>query len=216
MKRCLILTGGKLDTDFARSFLEKEHFQKIIAVDGGLKAARELQIMPDVAVGDFDTAEPALLAFFRKQEHIIWDVHNPKKDDTDTELAIRRAIAMGCDETVLLGATGGRLDHLLGNIHLLFPCLQTGMNACIIDPQNKLYLIDTEHTFKRGELWGKYISFLPLTEEVKGITLTGFRYPLTDTDIQIGTSLCISNEVEEEEAKIAFEDGVLIVVESHD
>ena len=34
------MTGGKLDLAFARSFLEKETFDKIIAVDGGLKRDR--------------------------------------------------------------------------------------------------------------------------------------------------------------------------------
>ena len=123
---------------------------------------------------------------------------------------------MGAGYIVLLAATGGRLDHLLGNIHLLYPCLQRGVEACILHPGNKLYLIDGERRFKRREVWGTYISFLPLTEEVKGITLRGFKYPLTDKDIAIGTSLCISNELAADEAVITLQDGVLIVVESRD
>lgn len=55
MKRCLIMTGGKLDLAFARSFLEKETFDKVIAVDGGLKAVKELGLVPDYIVGDFDS-----------------------------------------------------------------------------------------------------------------------------------------------------------------
>ena len=55
MKRCLIMTGGKLDLAFARAFLEKETFDKIIAVDGGLKAVKELGLVPDYIVGDFDS-----------------------------------------------------------------------------------------------------------------------------------------------------------------
>ena len=124
MKRCLVLTGGRLDLAFAGSFLEKEEFHKIVAVDGGLKAARALGITPDVIVGDFDSADPSVLACYRKQEHIIWEVHQPEKDDTDTELALKRAMAMACTEIVLLGATGGRLDHMIGNIQLLYPCLR--------------------------------------------------------------------------------------------
>ena len=117
---------------------------------------------------------------------------------------------------MILGATGGRMDHMLGNIHLLFPCLQKGIEAYILDCQNRIYLIDGEHTFRSSGLWGRYISFLPLTEHVDGITLTGFKYPLFDKDIEIGTSLCISNELTGEEGTITFTDGVLIVVESHD
>ena len=105
---------------------------------------------------------------------------------------------------------------MIGNIHLLFPCLQKGTYAEIVDPQNRLYLIDGEHTFRKDAVWGKYISFLPLTQEVKGITLKGFKYPLADRDIFIGTSLCISNELVEEEGRITLSDGVLITVESHD
>ena len=90
------------------------------------------------------------------------------------------------------------------------------MEACILDPGNKLYLIDGERRFKRREVWGTYVSFLPLTEEVRGITLRGFKYPLTDRDISIGTSLCISNELAADEAVITLQDGVLIVVESRD
>ena len=51
---------------------------------------------------------------------------------------------------------------------------------------------------------------------MKGITLRGFKYPLTDKDIAIGTSLCISNELAADEAVITLQDGVLIVVESRD
>lgn len=216
MKSCLILTGGMMDLPFAGEFLKKESFSRIIAVDGGLEAAKALGLTPDIIVGDFDTVSPEVLAYYRKMEHIVWEVHQPEKDDTDTELAIKRAIALGCTRTVLLGATGGRLDHMIGNTHLLFPCLQKGMETYIVDSRNRLYLIDGQHTFYKKDLWGKYISFLPLTQEVKGITLRGFKYPLTDRDISIGTSLCISNELVKEEGTIDFSDGVLIVVESHD
>ena len=216
MKRCLIITGGPIDLGFARSYLSGEGFDRVIAVDRGLNAAWALGIVPDVIVGDFDSADPAALADFRRREHIVWEVHQPEKDDTDTELAIKRAAAMGAGYIVLLGATGGRLDHLLGNIHRLYPGLQRGVEACILDPGNKLYLIDGERRFKRREVWGTYISFLPLTEEVKGITLRGFKYPLTDKDIAIGTSLCISNELAADEAVITLQDGVLIVVETRD
>ena len=86
----------------------------------------------------------------------------------------------------------------------------------LLDEQNKVYLLDEGRDFFEETLWGKYVSFLPLTQEVKGITLTGFKYPLQEKDIEIGTSLCISNELAEEEARIQFREGVLICVESHD
>lgn len=216
MKRCLIITGGPLDLSFAAAFLEKEAFEKIIAVDSGLEGVKALGLEPDMIVGDFDSVKPEILEYYRTREHIVWDVRQPEKDETDTELALMKAQAAGCSRIAVLGATGGRLDHMLGNIHLLFPCLQTGIEAYILDSRNRLYLIDGERVFRRDETWGKYISFVPLTEKVAGITLTGFKYPLFQKDIEIGTSLCISNELWEEEGRITFTDGVLIVVESRD
>ena len=65
MKRCLILTGGKLSLAFAGSFLKKSKYEKVIAVDGGLEAAKELGIIPDVIVGDFDTVRPEILSYYR-------------------------------------------------------------------------------------------------------------------------------------------------------
>ena len=105
MKRCLIVTGGKLDLSFAGPFLKNQSFERIIAVDGGLKAVKELGLEPDVIVGDFDSVDPLVLEYYRSREHIVWDVRRPEKDETDTELAFLRAQAMGCTDLVILGAT---------------------------------------------------------------------------------------------------------------
>lgn len=72
MRRCLIITGGKLDLAFARSFLEKETFDKIIAVDGGLKAVKELGLVPDYIVGDFDSVSNEIREEFRQYPFIVW------------------------------------------------------------------------------------------------------------------------------------------------
>lgn len=218
MRKGLIVTGGKLDLAFARSFLDENRFDKIIAVDAGLAVADVLGLVPDYVVGDFDTADAALMEKYKKMPHIVWEVHKPEKDETDTELARSCAVSLGCGEIAFLGATGGRLDHLIGNIHALYDCMQRGIMAYLIDAQNKLYLLDEGKTFYRERQWGKYVSFLPYTEEVRGITLRGFKYPLTGKNIRRGeeVGLCISNEVAEARAELHFEEGVLICVESHD
>lgn len=218
MKNCLIVTGGKLDLAFARSFLKKEKFDKVIAVDGGLESAKELGLIPDYVVGDFDTVKESVLDQYKEIPYIVWEKHRPEKNETDTELARSRALTLGCGRIVFLGATGGRLDHMLGNIDVLCACMQKGVEAWIVDNQNRLYLLDEGKTFRREELWGKYVSFLPYTEQVLGITLTGFKYPLNRKNIRRGeeAGLCISNEVVEESAEITFEDGIVICVESKD
>lgn len=218
MRSCLVVTGGRIDLSFARSFLEKNSFDRVIAVDAGLEAADALGLVPDYAVGDFDTVSAPILERYRQMPFIVWECHRPEKNETDTELARSRALTLGCEEIVFLGATGGRLDHMLGNIHTLAACLKSGVKAYLIDRQNKLYLLDEGKRFSRSLLWGNYVSFLPYTEEVTGITLEGFRYPLERKDIRRGeeVGLCISNELAGEEATLHFEDGILVCVESRD
>ena len=97
MRRCLIITGGKLDLAFAHSFLEKETFDKIIAVDGGLKAVKELGLVPDYIVGDFDSVSNEIREEFRQYPFIVWEQHKPEKNETDTELARNRALTLSCE-----------------------------------------------------------------------------------------------------------------------
>lgn len=218
MKTCLIVTGGKLDLAFAQSFLEKEPFDRVIAVDGGLENAERLGLIPDYIVGDFDTVDPEVLERFRRKPYIVWEQHKPEKNETDTELARNRALTLGCGRIVFLGATGGRIDHMLGNLDALCACLQQGIEAWMVDRQNRIMLLDGAHSFSKATQWGKYVSFLPYTEEVRGIILKGFKYPLNGKDIRRGeeVGLCISNEIAEDYAEITFEDGILICVESRD
>ncbi|MFR3727354.1 thiamine diphosphokinase [Lacrimispora sp.] len=213
----IIVAGGPLDHGFAERFLEKRRYDVVIAVDRGLNAVFNLNLTPDAIVGDFDSVEQSVLRNYKsRKESITWEIHNPEKDETDTELALNTAIRLGCTKLIILGATGGRQDHFLGNLHLLYPCLKKGVEASIVDERNWITVIEKSRTFEADKIYGKYISFLPLSEEVKGITLTGFKYPLFKKDITIGTSLCISNELTDLSGKVEFDSGTLICVESRD
>ncbi len=227
MKTGLILTGGRIELSFAGDFLrnlkqladtEEEGPGCVIAVDGGLETAERLGLWPDAVAGDLDTVRADVLRRFRGREGIVWNVREPEKDETDTQLAVRTAMELGCGRLILLGATGGRLDHELSNIHLLKSCLDAGVRAEIYDACNRLYLLDGHKTWKKGQEYGRYVSFLPFTERVKGITLKGFKYPLDRKDIAIGeeAGLCVSNEIVCDEAEISFDGGILICVESKD
>lgn len=222
MKPCLMVTGGPLDLEFAAGFLKNRSYEFIIAVDGGVSSCMRLGLHPQLLVGDFDTFGRDRILEYRPEPGVTVDIHRPEKDETDTELAFSAALTAGYREADVLGATGGRIDHELSNIHLMAQGIRRGLSVRLYDRQNKISLIDSEfekeRVFYRSRLYGKYVSFLPLTEEVKGITLTGFKYPLKDKDISIlkNPSLCISNEVSEERAVMSFQKGILICVESRD
>lgn len=212
----LIITGGSISDTFAASYFAASKYSRVIAVDHGLEAADRLGIKTDIVVGDFDSVDPSVLKRYQKDPQVRFESHSPIKDFSDTELAIDLALQERWDEIDILGGTGSRLDHTLTNIHLLLAPLAAGIPCYITDPYNRIYLLDQGKTFYKKECFGPYLSFLPLTTEVKGITLRGFSYPLTDKDIRIGTSLCISNELKEDSGTIRFNEGILICMETRD
>lgn len=219
-KRILILTGGTISTDFAKEFLKDQKFDTIIAADSGLKSVEELNLPVDYILGDFDSVPTDTLekyrAYANDKKHIIMKEYNPKKDETDTQIAIQLAVELKADEIVILGATGTRIDHLLANIHLLYIPLKQNRNACIVDEHNKIYLIDQNTMLNKDELYGTYLSLLPLTETVSHVTLEGFKYPLTKRNLHVGESIGVSNEVVSPNAHILFESGIIVVIESKD
>jgi thiamine pyrophosphokinase len=88
-------------------------------------------------------------------------------------------------------------------------------------------MIDKEHTGtcvlkKRGKQekeqnrQEEYISLIPYTEKVTGITLTGFQYPLKNETLTIGISRGISNMLLEEKGSIQIEDGILMIICARD
>lgn len=211
----LIITGGGCDVPFTHSYIKKQNIDKVIAADKGVQYAVQLGITPDIILGDFDSLETEW-----KQKMEEWNVKiisfPPEKDYTDTHLAILCAIEEGADEITLIGATGTRLDHTWANVGLLQMAMEQGVQARIVDKHNRISMINKTTMILKKEMFGDYISLIPYTEKVTGITLTGFYYPLADAELTLGISLGISNELVDEKGIIELEKGNLVVIESRD
>jgi len=190
--------------------------QNIIAGDKGLEALYQLKIIPNHVVGDFDSVSPEILEFYKKQSQIIFHTFNAEKDNTDTDIAFKLAIQLKSSKITILGALGKRMDHAIANIHILKDALEANIPCQIIDEHNRIYLINKEMTLEKDKVYGKYVSLIPLTSTVEGLTLTGFKYPLNHYTLPIGTSLGISNEIIGDIAHIEMKKGILIVIESRD
>ncbi len=227
----MILTGGRIDDDFALSFLKKEKFDEIIVVDGALavwdRMADKLLQCKDkpanlICVGDFDTIDHKILHRYEKRSDISLHRFKPEKDYTDTEIAVQLAIAHGAErkdektEIVLLGATGSRLDHSLANLHLLEQIKAAGMQGVIVDKHNRLRLLEGCVTLKKSEAFGDYVSLIPITPVLTSVTLKGFKYPLTGQNVDRSVSLCVSNELIEATGEIDIQKGSAWLIESRD
>ena len=190
--------------------------QNIIAGDRGLEALYQLKIIPNHVVGDFDSVSPEILEFYKKQSQIIFHKFNAEKDNTDTDIALQLAIRLKSSKITIMGTLGKRMDHAIANIHILKDALEANIPCQMIDEYNRIYLINKEMTLEKEKVYGKYVSLIPLTSIVEGLSLTGFKYPLKDYTLPIGTSLGISNEIIGDTAHIEMKNGILIVIESRD
>ncbi|MFC4809528.1 thiamine diphosphokinase [Paenibacillus sp. GCM10023250] len=210
-KRIVIVTGGRLG-DWALPLIEPDDF--LIGADAGALFLARRGLRPDIALGDFDSVTAEELALVRRVSAETREYDPVDKDYTDTELAWRLAVAKRPKEIVLVGGLGTRFDHTLANVHLLRFAAREGVPACLADEHNRIRLVS--RSLRIADEGFPYISLLPLTESVTGITLTGFRYPLADAAIEIGQSIGISNKLTGGEGMIAIKEGLLLAIESRD
>lgn len=214
--RGLIITGGNIRDEFACEKIKTGGYDMIMAADSGMDFLYRNHLTPDIIVGDFDSVDHDALDFFREDKRIEFCRLDPVKDDTDTEYAIRDALSRGITQITILGGTGSRLDHVLGNISLLGIGLEENVEIELVDEHNRVRMIDKPLSIRRDEQFGRFVSLIPYTGNVEHVTLTGFKYTLDDYTMGGFNSLGVSNEIKEEVARIEFSSGILLVIESVD
>ncbi len=181
----------------------------VIAADGGANWLSSQGRAPDVLVGDMDSVSPQVL-------HSLDDGrcrvvrHSPRKDETDTELALHQAMAMGATRIVILGATGGRIDHTLANVVLLLMPKLAGIETVIFDGCSYLSIVRRAGLI-RGRV-GDVVSLIPIGGSAEGIVTEGLEYPLHDETLRLGAARGVSNVLIRPEAHITVRRGNLVAV----
>jgi thiamine pyrophosphokinase len=210
-KRMLLFAGGNLGDWALENIHEDDH---LIGVDRGALFLIRHGLVPHLAIGDFDSVTAEELSVIRERSRHLITCDPVMKDLTDTEMAFAWAMNRQPDEIVLLGGLGTRFDHTLANVHLLLKGLRAGIHCRIVDEKNEVMLIDKPTRVSQGRF--SHVSLLPLSEQVNGITLEGFQYPLHRATLRIGDSLGISNVLQAEQGTIHVESGMLVVIKSID
>ena len=221
--KVLLITGGKVNMNFAEEYTASQEYDTVVCADSGLNTAYRLGMPVHYFMGDFDSVSPEILEAYREgkvegSEQCEWVRYPKEKDYVDTQLVLEWILEKGADEITFLGATGGRLDHFLANINILMLALKQKVPAYIVDSRNRIRLTDSTLSIERQDMYGKYLSLLPLTSTVTGVTLRGLKYLIEDYTLEVGIARAISNEMDEtsDKAEILLRTGVLIVVESKD
>ena len=215
MINTLIVSGGNIEKDFFHEIYLNNRFDYVIASDKGLEVLDKCKVKPNYIIGDFDSLnEEILRKYVNDNEKKIIKL-NPEKDYTDTHMALKLAIELKSTNLTIIGAIGTRLDHTLANVHILKETLEKDIECRIMDSRNEIQLINRKTTLELDENY-RYISLIPLTTMAKGVTLTGFKYPLLNATLEVGHSVGVSNEQIEQIAQINLEEGILILIKSRD
>ena len=191
----------------------KEKSDILICADGGAKHLYKAGLMPNVIVGDLDSIDKETLEYYNKLKVQFYKFPS-EKDKTDTEIAIDYAIEKNVSEIILLGVTGTRLDHTIGNIMLLFRLLNQNIKARIVDEHNEIYITDGDLKLEKED--GVFVSIIPIYKDAKEVTLKGFKYETNKLEFKLGTTIGISNEIISEYGNINIKDGTCLVIKSRD
>ncbi|MFV9509921.1 thiamine diphosphokinase [Tepidibacillus sp. LV47] len=213
-KKDIFIVSGGILTERLVSMIKEDDL--IIGVDRGAEWLIEHGLSPHYIVGDFDSANSSFLEAIKEKYGDKIYRFPSEKDETDTELAVRFAISLQPKSITIIGAIGTRLDHVLANIHVLLLGERQHIPSQIYGTNNRIRLVLPDKTLyvQKGEY--KYISLLPFTEKVEGISIQGFKYPLSQASMEVGQPYGISNELVDEKGTILIEKGILLVIESKD
>ena len=227
-RRALVLANGSVPDRERLPAGTLDQVDLVIAADGGLRTAAALGLRPHLAVGDFDSAEPALVAR-AEAEGVAIERVAAEKDESDLELAVRAAVARGATEIVILGALGGsRVEHTLAGLALL------SLAAVAAGPRFEIAIVDERSTIRllAGAAGGSaddgavrpaasldihgapgdYVSLQPWGGDAIGVTTRGLRYPLHDEPLLMGPSRGLSNELTGPHGRVSCRSGQLLVI----
>lgn len=211
MKIAILTNGSIVDYDFYKERLKK--YDYIICADGGLAHAMKLDLVPQAALGDFDSTPNHVVEFFHSKGTKIIK-YSAIKNETDTEIALDFAMNKKPESIDILAGLGSRFDHSLANVHLLKKALDKGVFCQIVTEKNDIILIDSEIRLEGEE--GDGISLLPLTETVSHVYTRGLAYPVRNGEFHIGAPYGVSNYMNYPLAEIKIDGGLLLIIKYKD
>ncbi len=199
MNACTIFCAG----EFTRLLQPIAPGSTVIAADGGLRHTRNLGLQPDVILGDFDSLG-----------HIPQgaQVFPVEKDDTDSMLAIKQGLFMGCDRFYLYGALDGhRVDHTMANFQALHYLCDHGARGYLIGNRQIVCALQ-DGAIEFPASFAGYLSVFCLGADARGVTLQGVKYEVRNATLTAGFPLGVSNQFVGKVARVEVENGTLLLI----
>jgi thiamine pyrophosphokinase len=210
MSKFAILLGGGLTV--TSRLLAQIEGARVIAADSGIMHAASLGVVPELWVGDFDSAGSELAVQYAE---IPREAFPPEKDQTDGAIAVDAALARGAKEFIMVGGLGGQADHTLGHFGLMLKLARDGRRSVLTSGDEEAHAVLPGVT-ALDLAAGVRLSIIPFAD-LEGLDLTGVRWPLANRTVPLGDTLTLSN-VATGAVRIALRQGygIAIAYPNHD
>ena len=182
----------------------------VIGVDHGCAIALKNKLSLTMVIGDFDSLSSADYALLKKSG-IPLKTFPTNKDKSDAELAIDWAIQQGYETLMVLGFSGGRLDHQQALIQAIFKYKHPGLTLQTPD-QSIQYLSKGIHLIQK-ETPFQVFSMFTFSKAV--VSLKGATYPLNKTKIDVTSIYTLSNGwISQAPAELTLHAGEMLLFRS--
>lgn len=177
----------------------------IVCCDGAAEKLVANGLEPGIIIGDLDSVSPELRERYRS---IL--VQDSDQETNDLTKAVKWCVTQGIREVDILGATGIREDHTLGNISLLAD-YKNDIDAIMLTDTGSFRVYDCSVTIASHP--GQQVSLFSIDPSLK-VTSTGLKYPLTNLTLHSWWRGTL-NEATGDSFSLEFGNGLLIVFSEH-
>ena len=151
---------------------------RVVCCDGAAQALLDFGRTPDYVVGDLDSIPPELRAMLAGRA-----VHIAEQDDNDLAKAFSFCLSKGWEDIAILGATGRREDHALGNFSHLFEFAARARSVEMVTDYGTFTPVRPEKTARRFLCEkGQAVSLFAETPSTL-VTTRGLHWPLANAPL---------------------------------
>ena len=198
--KAVILADGSFPThEIPLGYLRNA--DQIICCDGSAENLVLTDLEPEAIVGDLDSLSPEIAEKFSDRLFKV-----SEQDTNDLTKAINWSIKKGYKEIIILGATGKREDHTIGNISLLGEYCREIKVSMVTDTGTIIPLLKSSKVLSFP---GQQVSIFSIDPETE-ITSKGLKYKLKGLKLHNWWRASL-NEATGESFELRFTGGPLIV-----
>lgn len=182
----------------------------IVCADGAAQALLKSNHPPTVIVGDLDSLKPDAYKWADALDIPI-ERHKADKDQTDGELALDKALALGATSILVLGGHGGRSAMFLANLKLLRRAHDANLEASMVGRGESVRFVGAGQEHVWAGRAGATLNLLAMDGDAV-VSLEGTAFDVAEARLDRTSARGVSNRILKDAAKLKVHSGVVLAV----